>query len=308
MDKKAKIYVAGHMGMVGSAISRHLMAQGYQNLLFATSKELDLRNQDQVLGFLRKESPEYVFLAAAKVGGIKANIDFPAEFLYDNLMIQTNLIHASYQSKVGKLLFLGSSCIYPRDCSSPINEDNLLSGSLDATNEPYAIAKISGIKLCQAYNQQYGTRYISLMPTNLYGSNDNFDLATSHVLPALIRKFHEAKINHNPSVTVWGTGKPKREFMHVDDLAEVSIYLMEKYDNGQIINVGVGKDISIGELALLIKDIVGYDGNIIFDTSKPDGVPEKLLDITRLTGLGWRAKIKLAEGIKMTYGWYKDNG
>ncbi|SDC57582.1 GDP-L-fucose synthase [Halanaerobium congolense] len=307
MKKDAKIYVAGHRGLVGSAIMRKLKKEGYNNLVYRTSSELDLRRQEKVENFFRDEKPEYVILAAAKVGGIKANDTYSAEFLYDNLMIETNVIDAAYQNDVKKLLFLGSSCIYPKFADQPMKEDYLLSGKLESTNEGYAVAKITGIKLCEHYNKQYGTNFISAMPTNLYGPNDNFDLETSHVLPALIRKFHEAKVNDEDEVVIWGTGKPRREFLHVDDLADALLYLMNNYNGDQFVNVGVGKDISILELAELIKDIVGFEGEIVNDLSKPDGTPRKLLDVSRLNELGWEAQISLEEGIKDTYHWFKEN-
>jgi len=307
MEKDAKIYVAGHRGLVGSAIMRKLKKEGYNNLVYRTSSELDLRRQKKVEDFFKEEKPEYVILAAAKVGGIQANYKYSAEFLYDNLMIETNVIDAAYQNDVKKLLFLGSSCIYPKFADQPMKEDYLLSGKLESTNEGYAVAKITGIKLCEHYNKQYDTNFISAMPTNLYGPNDNFDLETSHVLPALIRKFHESKINDEDEVVIWGTGKPRREFLHVDDLADALLFLMNNYDGDQFVNVGVGKDISIVELAELIKDIVDFDGEIVNDLSKPDGTPRKLLDVTRLNHLGWEAQISLEEGIKDTYKWFKEN-
>ena len=307
MKKDAKIYVAGHRGLVGSAIMRKLKKEGYNNLVYRTSSELDLRRQEKVEQFFEKEKPEYVILAAAKVGGIQANDKYSAEFLYDNLMIESNVIDAAYKNDVKKLLFLGSSCIYPKFADQPMKEDYLLSGKLESTNEGYAVAKITGIKLCEHYNKQYDTNFVSAMPTNLYGPNDNFDLETSHVLPALIRKFHEAKVNDKEEVVIWGTGKPRREFLHVDDLADSLLYLMNNYDGDQFVNVGVGKDISILELAELIKDIVGFEGEIVNDLSKPDGTPRKLLDVTRLNDLGWEAQISLEEGIKDTYQWFKEN-
>jgi GDP-L-fucose synthase len=307
MEKDAKIYVAGHRGLVGSAIMKKLKKEGYNNLVYRTSSELDLRRQEKVEEFFEEEKPDYVILAAAKVGGIQANDKYSAEFLYDNLMIESNVIDAAYQNDVEKLLFLGSSCIYPKFADQPMKEDYLLSGKLESTNEGYAIAKITGIKLCEHYNKQYGTNFISAMPTNLYGPNDNFDLETSHVLPALIRKFHEAKINDEDEVVIWGTGKPRREFLHVDDLADALLFLMNNYNGDQFVNVGVGKDISILELAELIKDIVGFEGEIVNDLSKPDGTPRKLLDVTRLNDLGWEAQISLEEGIKDTYQWFKEN-
>lgn len=304
MDKTAKIYVAGHRGLVGSAIVRHLREQGYENLCLRTRDELDLTDPLRVTEFFELERPEYVFLAAAKVGGILANDTYPADFIRENLAIQTNLIHAAYQFGVRKLLFLGSSCIYPKLAQQPIREEYLLTGPLEPTNEAYAIAKIAGIKMCQAYNRQYGTRFISVMPTNLYGPGDNFDLNNSHVLPALIRKFHEAKMSNISEVVVWGTGNPRREFLHVDDLADACLFLMERYEDSEIINIGTGKDISIRELAELIKEITGYQGSIRWDLSKPDGTPRKLLDISRIESLGWKPKITLREGIRQTYEWY----
>jgi len=307
VKKDVKIYVAGHRGLVGSAIMRKLKKEGYNNLVYRTSSELDLRRQEKVEEFFKKEQPEYVILAAAKVGGIQANDKYSAEFLYDNLMIESNVIEAAYQNDVKKLLFLGSSCIYPKFADQPMKEKYLLSGKLESTNEGYAVAKITGIKLCEHYNKQYGTNFISAMPTNLYGPNDNFDLETSHVLPALIRKFHEAKINNEDEVVIWGTGKPKREFLHVDDLADALLFLMNNYDGDQFVNVGVGKDISILELAELIKDVVGFEGEIVNDLSKPDGTPRKLLEVSKLNNLGWKAQISLEEGIKDTYQWFKEN-
>lgn len=307
MNKDSKIYVAGHRGMVGSAILRKLQKEGYSNIITKTSKELDLRIQKDVDDFFKLEKPEYVFLAAAKVGGILANNTYRAEFIYDNLMIQSNVIHSAYKYGVKKLLFLGSSCIYPKYAPQPMKEEYLLSGYLEPTNEPYAIAKITGIKTCEAYRHQYGCNFISAMPTNLYGPNDNYDLNNSHVLPALIRKFHEAKIYNKKEVIVWGTGNPRREFMHVDDLADACLFLMLNYNDSQFVNVGTGKDISIRELAELIKTIVGYEGNIIFDTTKPDGTPRKLLDLNYMHSLGWHHKIELEEGIKMTYQDFLEN-
>ena len=344
MEKNAKIYVAGHKGLVGSAILRALEKSGYNNCVVRSRQELDLTCQSSVERFFDEEKPEYVFLAAAKVGGILANATYPADFIYQNLVIETNVIHAAYKYGAKKLLFLGSSCIYPRDCPQPMKEEYLLTGPLEPTNEPYAVAKIAGIKMCEAYDRQYGTKYISVMPTNLYGPNDNFDLETSHVLPALIRKFHLAKLamqkdwegikknevifgripddfkrslgldprtnlplensDNAPEVVLWGTGSPRREFLHVDDLADVCIYLMDNYDGSEIVNIGVGKDITIRELAELIAKIVGYQGKIRFDTSKPDGTPRKLLDVSKLSSLGWQPTIGLEEGIKKTYGWF----
>jgi len=301
MDKGSKIYVAGHNGMVGSALTRALKESGYHNLITRTSSELDLRNQEKVFKFFEKEKPEYVFLAAAKVGGILANNTYRAEFLYDNLMIESNIIHASHQQDVKKLLFLGSSCIYPKMAPQPLKEEYLLTGKLETTNEPYAIAKIAGIKLCDAYRSQYNRNFISVMPTNLYGPNDNYDLATSHVLPAFIRKFHEAKKNKKANVTIWGTGKPLREFLHVDDLARACLFLMEHYDVEGAINVGTGEDISILDLANSIKEIVGFNGDIKHDLDKPDGTPRKLMDISKIRELGWQPQISLKDGIRNVY-------
>lgn len=307
MEKSAKIYVAGHRGLVGSAIVRNLQDNGYTNLLMRTSAELDLRNQPATQSFLKAEKPDYVFVAAAKVGGILANRTRPAEFIYDNLIMEANLIHGAYQAGVQKLLFLGSSCIYPKLAPQPLKEEYLLSGPLEPTNEWYAIAKISGIKLCQAYNAQYGTDYISVMPTNLYGPGDNFDLTSSHVLPALIRKFDEAQRAGAPEVVVWGTGTPRREFLHVDDLASACVFLMERYSGSDFLNIGTGEDLTIAELAELVSNVVGYEGKIVYDASKPDGTPVKRLDVGKLTRLGWRAQIPLREGIKATFDWYKKN-
>ncbi|MFH1507983.1 MAG: GDP-L-fucose synthase [Candidatus Omnitrophota bacterium] len=307
MVPESKIYIAGHKGLVGSAILRKLQSLGYSNFVYKTKNELDLERQKEVEDFFKKEKPEYVFLAAALVGGIQANNTYPADFIYDNLIIQANIIQSAYKSKVKKLLFLGSSCIYPKHTPQPIKEEYLLDGKLEPTNEPYAVAKIAGIKLCQSYNRQYKTNYISVMPTNLYGENDNFDLESSHVLPALIRKFHDAKINRGPTVTIWGTGKPRREFLHVDDLADACVFLMKNYNDSEIINIGSGTDISIAEVAELIKGIVKYDGKIVFDNSKPDGTLQKLLDVSKINKLGWQVRIKLSAGIKMTYEWYCRN-
>ncbi|MHA4984944.1 GDP-L-fucose synthase [Cetobacterium somerae] len=304
MEKSSKIYIAGHRGMVGSAIVRRLEENGYCNIIYQTSAELDLRNQAAVEKFFEEEKPEYVFLAAAKVGGIHANNTYPAEFIYDNLMIETNIINSSYKNNVKKLLFLGSSCIYPKFAQQPIKEEYLLTGSLEETNEAYAIAKITGIELCKFYRRQYGCDFISAMPTNLYGINDNFNLETSHVMPALIRKFHEAKINKSEEVVMWGTGKPRREFMYVDDLADSLIHLMLNYSDEIHVNLGTGEDIEIGELANLIKEIVGYEGKIVNDLSKPDGTPRKLLDVTRLTSTGFKHKVELKEGIERVYEWF----
>ncbi|MBW7454708.1 GDP-L-fucose synthase family protein [Paenibacillus sepulcri] len=301
MDLNAKIYIAGHKGLVGSAILRKLEAEGYTNLVCRTSKELDLREREAVLRFFAEEQIDYVFLAAAKVGGIAANNDYPADFIRDNLFIQTNVIDAAYQYNVKKLLFLGSTCIYPKYAPQPLKEEYLLTGELEPTNEPYAIAKIAGINMCKSYNRQYGTRFISAMPTNMYGPNDNFDLKSSHVLPALIRKFHEAKQSGAPAVEVWGTGTPKREFLHSDDLAEACLFLMEHYEDNEIINIGVGEDIEIKELAGLIKSIVGYEGDISFNASIPDGTPRKLVDVTKINSLGWKARIPLDEGLRSVY-------
>lgn len=307
MDNAAKIYVAGHRGLVGSALIRKLESDGYRNLVVRTSRELDLRNQAAVDAFFQKERPEYVFLAAAKVGGILANNTYKAEFIYDNIMIAANVIHASYKAGVKKLLNLGSSCIYPKLAPQPMKEEYLLTGLLEPTNEPYAIAKIAAIKLCRYYNEQYGTNYLSVMPTNLYGPNDNFDLETSHVLPALIRKFHEAKQTGAPSVTLWGSGEPYREFLYVDDLADACVFLMQRHDAkeiGEFINIGTGTDIRIRDLAVMIKDIVGFQGEIVQDRTKPDGTPKKLLDVSRLRALEWEPRIDLVDGIKFTFDFY----
>jgi len=301
LDKRDKIYVAGHRGMVGSAITRKLGAEGFENLVLRTSSELDLRDQRSVLQFFEKERPDYVFMAAARVGGILANNTYRAEFLHDNLVIQNNVIHSAYLTQVKKLLFLGSSCIYPKLAPQPLKEEYLLTGPLEYTNEPYAIAKIAGIKMCQAYREQYGCNFISVMPTNLYGPNDNYDLNKSHVLPALIRKIHEAKIGNQPSIVLWGTGEPRREFLHADDLADACFFLMQKYDEPGFINVGIGEDLTIKELAQLIKKIVGFEGKFEHDTTKPDGTPRKLLDVSKLNALGWKAKISLEEGIRKVY-------
>jgi GDP-L-fucose synthase len=300
-NKNARIYVAGHRGMVGSAIVRRLVAGGYTNLLTRTHDELDLLDQPSVFEFLRQEKPDFIFLAAAKVGGIQANNTYRAEFLYRNLMIEANVIHGAWQAGVERLLFLGSSCIYPRECPQPIKEEYLLTGPLEQTNEPYAIAKIAGIKLCESYNRQYGTRYVSAMPTNLYGPNDNYDLQTSHVVPALIRKAHEAKLRGNGQLAVWGSGTPRREFLHVDDMADACVFLMERDIGEGLFNVGTGTDITIRELAESIMTTVGCKGEIVFDSSKPDGTPRKLLDVNRMTHLGWQARISLKEGIAQAY-------
>lgn len=315
MDKNSKIYIAGHRGLVGSALLRRLEKDGYTNLIYKTFEELDLTNQNKVEQFFKSEKPEYVFLAAAKVGGILANNTYPAEFIYQNLQIQNNIIHNSYLNGVKKLLFLGSSCIYPGSCPQPIKEEYLLTGELEKTNEPYAIAKIAGIKMCQSYNRQYGTNFIAVMPTNLYGPHDNFDLQTSHVLPALIRKFHEAKINNDKSVNVWGTGVAKREFLYVDDMVDGCIFLVnnfnptkEQNEKGDIfVNLGTGIDLKIKELAENIKSIVGFNGDIIWDSNMPDGTPQKLLDVSKIINLGWKHKIDLENGIKSTYEWYVKN-
>jgi GDP-L-fucose synthase len=307
MEKTAKIYIAGHNGMVGSAIVRKLKSEGFNNLISRSSKELDLRNQQAVAEFFATEKPDYVFLAAAKVGGILANNVYRADFLFENLMIQNNVIHSAYTNEVKKLMFLGSSCIYPKLAPQPLKEEYLLTGELEPTNEPYAIAKIAGIKLCDAYRSQYGCNYISVMPTNLYGPNDNYDLNNSHVLPALIRKVITAKNNGEKTVTIWGTGTPKREFLYVDDLADACFYLMETYNEEGLVNVGVGEDVSILELAQLVVKIVGFDGDIITDTSKPDGTPRKLMDVNKLTAQGWKAKISLEEGITKVYEEVKDS-
>lgn len=306
MKKEDKIYIAGHNGMVGSSIVRKLEQEGFSNLITRSSKELNLINQADVLAFFEENKPDYVFLAAAKVGGIQANNTYKGDFLYDNLMIQTNVIHAAHTHQVKKLLFLGSSCIYPKFAEQPISEDSLLTGTLEPTNEPYAIAKIAGIKLCDAYRDQYGSNFISAMPTNLYGPNDNYDLSNSHVLPAMIRKFHEAKNNGGKEVVVWGTGKPMREFLYVDDLAEACYFLMEQYNEPGAINVGTGSDITIADLAHLVKKIVGFEGEIVFDTSKPDGTPKKQLDVSRINQLGWKATTELEAGIRKAYSSFLD--
>ncbi len=307
MEKNSKIYIAGHNGLVGSSIVRNLRKNGYNNLILRNFEALNLMDQDEVKNFFKEETPEYVFLAAAKVGGIQANNDFPADFIFQNLQIQNNVIHNAYLNGAKKLLFLGSSCIYPRDCTQPIKEEYLLTGQLEKTNEAYAIAKIAGIKTCQAYNKQYGTKFISVMPTNLYGPNDNFDLESSHVLPALLRKFHEAKLANAKEVIMWGTGSPMREFLYVDDLADACVHLMETYDGGDIVNIGTGEDVTIKNLALLIKKVVGFEGEITNDTTKPDGTPRKLLDVSRLHSLGWKHKTPLENGVKMTYDWFLEN-
>jgi GDP-L-fucose synthase len=307
ISKSEKIFVAGHRGMVGSALVRRLEAEGFKNLLTRDRSKLDLASESAVAKFFAEERPTIVIVAAAKVGGIKANNDFPVEFLLDNLLIQNNVIRSAYESGVRKLLFLGSSCIYPKFAPHPIPETSLLDGPLEPTNEAYAIAKIAGIKLCQAYNREYGANFISAMPTNLYGPNDNFDLETSHVLPALLRKAHEAKTRKDQKLIVWGTGKPRREFLHVDDLASACLLLLEKYDSPEIINVGCGEDVSIRELAELICDVVGFNGELAWDTSKPDGTPRKLLDVTKLRELGWKPAITLRNGVASTYEWFRAN-
>jgi GDP-L-fucose synthase len=309
MDKQDKIYVAGHNGMVGSAILRRLEAEGFYNIVIRTSKELNLQKQADVETFFGKEKPAYVFLAAAKVGGILANSTYKAKFIYDNIMISANVINCAYKTGVKKLLNLGSSCIYPRLAPQPLKEKYLLMGELEPTNEPYAIAKISAIKLCRYFNEQYSTNYISVMPTNLYGPNDNYDLETSHVLPALIRKFHEAKISGRSSLTLWGTGTPYREFLYVDDLAEACVFLMKKYsysEIGEFINIGTGKDLTIKELSKMIQNILGFQGEVIWDVSKPDGTPKKLLDVSHINAIGWKAKTNLEDGISKAYKWYKE--
>jgi len=307
MEKSSKIYIAGHNGLVGSAIVRALKKAGYENQITREFNKLDLTNQKATRDFFEQEKPEYVFLAAAKVGGIQANSTQPAEFIYQNLAIETNIVNSAYLAGTKKLLFLGSSCIYPRDCPQPIKEEYFMTGPLEETNKAYAIAKIAGIVMCQSYNRQYGTKFISVMPTNLYGPGDNFDLSSSHVLPALLRKFHEAKANGSKEVVMWGTGKPLREFLHVDDLADACLFLMENYDDGEIVNIGTGKDLPIKELAEMIKKTVGFTGEIVNDTSKPDGTPKKQLDVSKLQGLGWKHKIELEEGIKSTYEWFLKN-
>ena len=305
MELNSKIYIAGHRGMVGSAIMRNLQSKGYNNIITRTSKDLDLRNQQAVADFFATEKPEYVFLAAAKVGGIQANNVYRADFIYENLMIQNNVIHQSHVNGVKKLMFLGSSCIYPKMAPQPLKEEYLLTGLLEETNEPYAIAKIAGIKMCESYKRQYGCNFISVMPTNMYGPNDNYNLSNSHVLPALIRKFHDAKENNLPSVEMWGTGTPMREFLHADDLGDACVFLMNTYDGEQFVNIGSGTDLTIKDLALLIKDIVGFKGEIVHDLSKPDGTPRKLMDVSYLHSLGWKHKIELREGITQVYDDFK---
>jgi GDP-L-fucose synthase len=305
VDLRSKIFIAGHRGLVGSALLRRAEKLGYKNLIMKTRQELDLTDQKAVAAFFSEQKPEYVFMAAAKVGGIWANATYPAEFIYENITIQTNLIHQSYRHGIKKLLFLGSSCIYPKNAPQPMKEEHLLTGTLEPTNEPYAIAKIAGIKMCQAYNRQYGTNFISVMPTNLYGPGDNYDLETSHVIAALIRKFHEAKVRNDLKVVVWGTGTPKREFLFIDDLADACFFLMQNYNESEIINIGYGKDITINSLAGLIKQVVGYNGNIVYDETKPDGVSQKILDTTKLSTLGWNPQHDLKEGLKKTYASFK---
>lgn len=307
MNKESKIYVAGHRGMVGGAITRYLQKQGYQNLILRTSSELDLRHQEAVNAFFVSEKPDYVFLAAAKVGGIVANNTYRADFLYENLAMQNNVIHAAFKNKVNKLMFLGSSCIYPKMAPQPIKEEYLLTGPLEQTNEPYAIAKIAGLKLCEAYYDQYGAEFISVMPTNLYGKGDNYHPENSHVLPALIRRFHKAKEEGAKEVTIWGTGTPRREFLYADDLAEACVFLMNNYKDRSLINIGTGEDVSIKELAELVKEVVGFEGALTFDTSKPDGTPRKLMDVGKLHALGWKHTVKLKEGIQMAYEDFKGN-
>ncbi len=304
METAARIYVAGHRGLVGAALLRRLETEGYRNLILRSRRELDLRDQQAVRDFYAREKPDYVFAAAAKVGGIHANDAYPADFLYDNLMIEANLIHGAFESGVKKLFFLGSTCIYPKLAPQPLREEYLLSGPLEPTNEWYAVAKIAGIKLCQAYRRQHGCHFIAAMPTNLYGPGDNFDLANSHVLPALIRKFHEAKLARAPEVTVWGTGTPRREFLHVDDCADACLFLMRHYDKAEIVNIGVGDDLPIADLAELVRHAVGFSGRIVYDSSKPDGTPRKLVDVARIHALGWRARIGLEQGIRDTYAWF----
>ena len=306
MEKANKIYIAGHRGMVGSAIQRNLTAKGFTNIITRTSKQLDLRDQQAVFKFLAEERPDYVFVAAAKVGGIMANNTFRADFIYENIQIQNNLIHGSFLAKVKKLQFLGSSCIYPKMATQPIDEGQLLTGTLEPTNEPYAIAKIAGIKMCEAYRAQYGCDFISVMPTNLYGPNDNYDLNNSHVLPAMIRKFHEAKINSQASVELWGSGTPMREFLHADDLADACVYLMETYSEPELVNIGTGQDVTIKELAEMIQKTIGFEGKINWNTDKPDGTPRKLMNVDRLHGLGWKHKVDLQDGLEMVYAEFQD--
>ena len=307
MNLDAKIYVAGHRGLVGSAIVRNLEDKGYKNIIYRTHKELDLTNQEAVRTFFEEEKPEYVFLAAAKVGGIHANNTYPADFIYENLMIQNNVIKAAHDFEVKKLLFLGSTCIYPKMAPQPIKEEYLLTGSLEETNEAYAVAKIAGLEMCKFFKRQYGDNFISCMPTNLYGPNDNFDLKNSHVLPALIRKFHEAKVNNSEAVEVWGTGTPLREFLYVDDMADACVFLMENYDGEQHVNIGTGEEVSIRELAETVKEVVGFDGELVFNTEMPDGTPRKLTTVDKLHGLGWKHKVSLDKGIRLAYNWFLEN-
>lgn len=307
MEKSSKIYIAGHRGLVGSALVRNLESKGFTNIIKRTSKELDLRNQQAVQEFFKQERPEYVILAAAKVGGIHANNTYPADFIYDNLMIQNNVIKAAHDFKVKKLLFLGSTCIYPKLAPQPIKEEYLLTGALEETNEAYAVAKIAGLEMCKFFKRQYGDNFISCMPTNLYGPNDNFDLQSSHVLPALIRKFHEAKVNHQPTVEVWGTGTPLREFIYVDDMADACIFLMENYDGEQHVNIGTGEEVSIRQLAETVKEVVGFEGDLIFNTNMPDGTPRKLTTVDKLHALGWKHKVSLKDGVQLAYDWYLQN-
>lgn len=307
MNKDSKIYVAGHRGLVGSAIVRNLEAKGYTNIIYRTHEELDLTNQADVQAFFKEEQPEYVILAAAKVGGIHANNTYPADFIYDNLMIQNNVIKAAHDYKVKKLLFLGSTCIYPKMAPQPIREEYLLTGALEETNEAYAVAKIAGLEMCKFFKRQYGDNFISCMPTNLYGPNDNFDLKSSHVLPALIRKFHEAKVNGSDTVEVWGTGTPLREFIYVDDMADACVFLMENYDGEQHVNIGTGEEVSIRQLAETVKEVVGFDGELVFNTDMPDGTPRKLTTVDKLHGLGWKHKVSLNEGIRLAYEWFLEN-
>lgn len=308
MNQDSKIYVAGHRGLVGSALVRRLESLGFGNLVYRTRDEMDLEDPRAVREFFEQERPEYVFLAAAKVGGIWANDTYPADFIRSNLVIQLNVVDAAWRAGVDKLVFLGSSCIYPKHAPQPMKEEYLLSGTLEPTNEPYAVAKIAGIKLCESYNRQYGTRFVSVMPTNLYGPGDNFDLKTSHVLPALLRKFHEAKLAGAPEVTVWGSGRPRREFLHVDDMADACVFVMRNYDGTDIINIGCGQDVSIAEAAEMVRDAVGYRGRIVFDPSYPDGTPRKLLDVSRLNALGWSPSVSLERGLAETYAWYLEHG
>lgn len=307
MNKNSKIYVAGHKGLVGSAIVRNLETKGYTNIIYRTHKELDLTNQADVQAFFKEEQPEYVILAAAKVGGIHANNTYPADFIYDNLMIQNNVIKAAHDYKVKKLLFLGSTCIYPKMAPQPIREEYLLTGALEETNEAYAVAKIAGLEMCKFFKRQYGDNFISCMPTNLYGPNDNFDLKSSHVLPALIRKFHEAKVNGSDTVEVWGTGTPLREFIYVDDMADACVFLMENYDGEQHVNIGTGEEVSIRQLAETVKEVVGFEGELVFNTDMPDGTPRKLTTVDKLHGLGWKHKVSLNEGIRLAYEWFLEN-